>query len=94
VKRAKRRKNPTPFDVADFMVGEFEAAGSISQRAIAHEIKDRFGAEFTFLNKNGNYGICGFVLAQFKALTPHAVWDKRLSKWRLRRPDDSPGRQQ
>ena len=85
---------PSSRDVAEFLVEELNQTDALYQGTIARKISNRFGDEFTFINRNGNRAICKYVLSQFKALTPHAVWDKEQRMWRKRRSSDNPGRQQ
>lgn len=88
------KRKPTYSEVAQFMAEELRKTGTLTQNNIAWMIIDKFGREFTFLNRNGNPGIVKDVLSRFRHLTPDAVWDKQLLKWRMRRPDDDPSRQQ
>lgn len=76
------------------MAGEFEREGRLYQRRAAHEIKDRFGAEFTYVNRNGNLAIDKRVLTAFRELTADsAKWvGGRYSVWRKIQPGDPPGR--
>jgi hypothetical protein len=84
----------TPEAIAQWMAGELERDGFLRQRYAAYEIIERFGAEFTYVNRNGNPAIDKEVLAAFREMTAESViWiGGRVRGWRKREPGDPPGR--
>ena len=86
---------PTADDVARWMVETVKSKGEIYQMDAADEIPKRFGADFIYLNGNGNPAIRKDVLKSFGKLGGNEiVWANAWKGWRLRRPDDEPGRRQ
>ena len=87
---------PTPDDVALWMKGEVDKlsqVGMLTQSSVAHRIRQNFGEQFTFKNRNGNRGINADVLAIFRKLTGDSVvWSRSRQGWRLRKPTDGPSR--
>ena len=82
----------TAREVAEHMVAELEASGELSQSDVVWDIEQKFGEEFVYDNENGNRAIHKKVLAEFKKLTPNAVWERANRCWRLRQRSDDPGR--
>jgi hypothetical protein len=63
------------------------------QRRIAREIRDRFGEEHVYKNKNRNWAISTEILEEFRTLTENdLVWSRSKQAWRRREPTDGPGR--
>jgi hypothetical protein len=77
---------PTPADVAAWMASEFQREGELYQADAAGGIENRFGVEF--LNEDGRT-IRRDVLAEFRKLTPAAVWDRRSLYWRRREQNET-----
>jgi hypothetical protein len=64
------------------------------QKNAAWHIELYFGERFIYENENGNLAIEPEVLKEFLQLSIKiVVWYKRERFWRIRRPDDAPGRQ-
>ena len=87
----------TAKEVAEWMLEEMQRFGvnGLDQQHAAHHIQHRFGAEFVYLNKNGNWAIEKQVLAEFRKLTGDSVvWDRGYRIWRPRQQYDKAGRQQ
>jgi hypothetical protein len=83
----------SPKLVAEWMAGRLEHDDILHQADAAREIAGRFGAEFTYLNENGNLAINKRVLKAFRKVTGDAViWDRRRFYWRMRTDRDAPGR--
>jgi hypothetical protein len=80
-------------EVANWMNDRLRDHGSLYQSTAALGIRRRFGPEHVYLNQNRNPAISREVLAEFRLLTPDVVWERRRRLWRLRRPNDSSGRQ-
>jgi hypothetical protein len=87
----------TAKDVALWMMNELEHLGinGLYQDHAAHNIQRRFGSEFVYTNRNGNWSIDRKVLDEFRKLSGDAViWDRGQRAWRPRMRGDRPGRQQ
>lgn len=85
----------TAKDVAQWMADTLAKDEVLSQRTAALTIAQTFGEEFVYRNKNGNFAIDANVLKEFNKLTKDtAIWIRKRYCWRLRRPEDSPARQQ
>ena len=56
----------TPEDVAQWMLAEVMAKGTVDQESIAFEIEQKFGKEFVPENENGNPSVRRDVLAAFR----------------------------
>jgi hypothetical protein len=81
--------------VAGWMVAQIDEGQSLYQEVVVHEIAERFGVEFTYINANGNRAISKEVLTKFKELTGDSVvWERGERCWRKRASYDGPGRQQ
>lgn len=89
---------PTPEEVAQFMMHQFEAVperGRMRQSSIARRIRVEFGEDFTYKNKNRNWAIKKEVLDEFRRLSDDdVVWEQSRQAWRRRRETDKPGRKQ
>jgi hypothetical protein len=82
-------------DIAAWMMSEIEKHQILYQQEAATEIADRFGAEFTPENENGNPSIRKDVLKAFRELSGDSVvWVRSEFCWRSREPGDDPGRLQ
>lgn len=85
----------TAKDVAQWMFDEVRRRNVLEQETAAHQIRMKFGKEFTYENENGNWAINKDVLAAFRKLTGDSiVWDRGSREWRKRHQSDQPGRQQ
>ena len=87
----------TPSDVADWMLAETQARepDGFRQSDAASLLQDRFGGEFVYTNANFNLAIDKTVLAAFLYLTRDSVvWNKQQRYWRLRQPQDTPGKRE
>tara|TARA_A100001391_G_scaffold147670_1_gene105169 strand:- start:194 stop:481 length:288 start_codon:yes stop_codon:yes gene_type:complete len=86
----------SPKEVAEFMVSQIGAGGTLYQQTAAIRIRKQFGEDFTYRNKQRNWGIVPEVLAEFKKLTTGGendlVWVRSSQYWRRRKPTDKPGR--
>ena len=86
----------TPKDVAEFMVAEMgtDFYYYLDQKSAVHRIRERFGDEFIYVNRNGNAAIDKRVLDEFNLLTKdRVVWERKRRWWRRREPYDPPGRE-
>lgn len=87
----------TPAEVADWMLAELERRepNGLRQHDAAIAIEQHFGDEYVYRNANFNRAIEKSVLAAFRHITRDTVvWDRSRRHWRLRRPNDSPGRRE
>lgn len=86
----------TAKDVAEFMVSSIAPGGTLYQQGIAARIRQKFGEEFVYRNKQRNWGIVKEVLAEFNKLTNGGdidlVWVRSGQYWRRRKPTDKLGR--
>jgi hypothetical protein len=83
----------TPQKVARWMWGEMRLRGRLRQRTAAVFIRQQFGAEFVYKNRNGNPALRSDVLDAFQEVTgKKVVWMRGSQTWRRRRPNDPPGR--
>lgn len=83
----------TAKDVAGWILEQLPESAFLYQERIARNIRQQFGEEFTYRNKNGNWGIRKDVLDEFRKLTPtDVVWSRSTQAWRRRRPNDPEGR--
>jgi hypothetical protein len=92
----QRGSMSTAQEIAEWMAAEVEREGLLIQKVAAFEIEKRFGAEFVYVNENGNRAINPEVLGAFEKLLPQekAVWVRKARFWRKREPTDKAGRQQ
>jgi len=81
----------TPKDVAEFMARRLSEQKELVQEDIVFDIERQFGKEFVYENENGNSAIDKKVLAEFRKLTPDAVWERGTRSWRPREKFDTPG---
>jgi hypothetical protein len=86
---------PTAKDVAEWMLEQFNSTRWLYQDTVVYKIKKQFGAEFVYLNANGNYGISKEVLKHFRQMTEgQAIWERGSRAWRhLREGEEYKGRQ-
>jgi len=84
---------PTPTEVAEWILAQLPDQSFLFQDRVARNIRQQFGEDFTYRNKNGNFGIRKDVLDEFRKLTPNdVVWSRSQQAWRRRRPTDPVGR--
>jgi hypothetical protein len=68
--------------VAQYLIERLKEDGSLSQRAGALEIRERFGEGVVYTN---HLSINRIVLVEFHKLADgHALWDNRQHLWRWR----------
>jgi len=85
----------TPRDVAAWMAREVQRSRYLDQSEVAIRIGRRFGTTFVYDNIAARPVPVRAVLREFRKLTRNnVVWDCRQRRWRLRGPDDDPGRLQ
>jgi hypothetical protein len=85
----------TAIDVARWMQSELVAHEMLYQNEAAYEIANKFGDEFVYENDKGGLSISKAVRKEFRKLNEETVvWDAREKYWRLRTPQDAPGRSQ
>lgn len=80
----------TARDVAEYMARKFHQAGELLQADIVDEIDRVFGSGFVYENENGSPAIDKKVLAEFRKLTPDAIWERSDKFWRKRDRGDDP----
>lgn len=80
----------TAKDVAEWMFAHFERANYLYQESVVYKIKKEFGADFVYINKNGNLAIAEGVLKEFRKLTEGKVlWERGSKAWRKLRANES-----
>jgi hypothetical protein len=73
-------------DVALWMQNRLEENGILRQKEVVHDIQERFGSEFVYLNDRGNLAIDRKVLRVFRRFTGDtAIWMRREHCWVQRR---------
>lgn len=77
-------------EVAQYMKDQLAQVGYLYQDVAVSKIEAKFGREFVYVNANGNPAISRSVLAEFKKLTPEAVWERGSRCWRRRESYDDP----
>jgi hypothetical protein len=64
----------------------------LNHRDAVEGIRQHFGDEFIYINKNGNPAIREDVLQEFRHITEQSVvWELGMLRWRKRREDDPRG---
>lgn len=92
---AQRLMAHTPDDVARWMLAQVETGGELDHWSATDEIEQLFGGEFVYPNDHCNPAVDPRVLRAFRKLSgDRIVWVRYTRSWRLREPDDEPGRQQ
>ena len=69
--------------VAEFMINEILEKGYVYQEYLVHDIQEKFGDDFVYINENGNLAISKKVLNEFKKLKEvnGIEWDNRERCW-------------
>lgn len=72
----------TKTDVAKWMLDELNKQGVLTQKYAGLRIRELFGDNFTYLNKNLSVAIKKDVLSEFRSLHKGKVkWDKNKMYW-------------
>ena len=80
---------------AELMYDKVVEDGLLRQEHAAYYIREAFGDEVTYINKNGNLAIQPKVLEEFKRLTgDDYVWSRSERSWRKREASHADGRSQ
>jgi hypothetical protein len=83
----------TPEKIAECLAARMDQTIELKQRDAVEWIAEVFGPHFVYCNQNGNTAIDRRVLRAFRERTAgRVVWDRSLRGWRVRQPDDPPGR--
>ena len=69
--------------VAEFMINEILKKGYVYQEYLVHDIQEKFGEEYVYVNENGNLAISKKVLNEFKKLKDvnGIEWDRSDKSW-------------
>lgn len=69
--------------VAEFMINEILEKGYVYQEYLVHDIQEKFGEEYVYVNENGNLAISKKVLNEFKKLKDvnGIEWDRSDKSW-------------
>ena len=69
--------------VAEFMINEILEKGYVYQEYLVHDIQEKFGEEYVYVNENGNLAISKKVLNEFKKLKDvnGIEWDRSDRCW-------------
>ncbi len=79
----------SPEEIAEWMLSEYSKANRLVQRAAARQIRQLFGEEHVYKNKNRNWAINKPVLDKFREITgDDVVWSRSRQLWRQRRETD------
>lgn len=84
----------TPDEAAEWMLGEYDAAGFLYQETAASYFLHFHDETLAYYDASGNACIGRKVLAAFNKLTADAVYERTDKYWRPRLSTDQPGRQQ
>lgn len=69
--------------VADWMLSQFKDQ-ILYQEDVVWEIKNEFGEDYVYENKNGNYAIHKKVLNEFRKITEgKVIWSRSEKAWTL-----------
>jgi hypothetical protein len=81
-----------PREVAEFMLKRLTEDEVLYQNQVVYEIDEKFGADFVYINQNGNLGINKNVLSEFRKLTEgKVVWSRGQRFWRFIEDYEDPG---
>lgn len=81
--------------IAQFMMDRLSKLQFYSQEHAAMDIRQAFGDEPLYRNKNHNWAIKKDVLDAFSRISgPDVVWSRSDRRWRFRAAFDKPGRLQ
>jgi hypothetical protein len=88
------KERPIPArEIAQWMHEEYKKHDRLVQSYAAGQIRRRFGKEYVYRNKNGNWGINKPILDEFRKLTgDDTVWSRSSQLWRKRRASDPPSK--
>ena len=69
--------------IAEFMINEILEKGYVYQEYLVHDIQEKFGDDFVYINENGNLAISKKVLNEFKKLKEqnNIEWDRSERSW-------------
>jgi hypothetical protein len=69
--------------IAEFMINEILEKGYVYQEYLVHDIQEKFGDDFVYINENGNLAISKKVLNEFKKLKEqnNIEWDRSKRSW-------------
>ena len=69
--------------VAEFMINEILEKGYVYQEYLVHDIQEKFGEEYVYVNENGNVAISKKVLNELKKLKDvnGIEWDRSDKSW-------------
>jgi hypothetical protein len=65
------------------MISEIVDKGHVYQEYLVHDIQEKFGDDFVYINENGNLAISKKVLNEFKKLKEqnNIEWDRSKRSW-------------
>ena len=65
------------------MINEILEKGYVYQEYLVHDIQEKFGDDFVYINENGNLAISKKVLNEFKKLKEqnNIEWDRSERSW-------------
>jgi hypothetical protein len=87
-------RTATSAEVAEWMMRKLDD-GYLYQQMAADQIRENFGEEHVYRNRNGNLAISEAVLVSFRNMSGHGViWERGQRCWRKREQRDRSGRQQ
>jgi hypothetical protein len=77
-------------EIAQWLINEIRTNGGKRsyQNRLVHEIRQRFGQEWSYTNHNGNHAIDKGVLKEFNKLKDEYVyWERSDQSWRIVTPE-------
>lgn len=77
-------------NVAAWMVELMGNSHWLYQEVVVRKIRERWGDEYVYNNRNGNLAISKPVLKEFRKLTENSlVWERGERAWRPRKPHET-----
>ncbi|MCJ2007053.1 DUF6953 family protein [Methylobacterium sp. J-092] len=81
--------------VAAWIMAEVATGRLVYQERVARHVRQNVGEDLTYRNGNGNWALDKRINEAFKKFSgDRVVWERGSQCWRLRRPNDKPGRMQ
>lgn len=77
--------------MALWMLAQYQQNNRLSQSIAARGIRQNYGEQHLYKNKQHNWAINKGILEEFRKLTSNdVVWSRSNQMWRQRRPTDPP----
>jgi len=80
---------------AEWIMAEVDTGKRVYQDRVARHVRQSIGEDLTYKNQNGNWALDKRINEAFKKISKdRVVWERSDQCWRLRKPNDKPGRMQ